>query len=470
MRQSIQRAAGLAALLVLTAGCAGSHLREWRDPLYLRHVATGDRQAESHDRITPRPADPGSQGEPPAISPDAALRIDDAIRYAVMNHPALRRQAYGVRAAAWREIQSRLSPNPSFAVEAEALGSDAGRGGETAFLLEQELVTSGKLAKTGAVAEADRLLAQSSFQEAVFGVATRVRGAFVAAVASEQRLISERELLSLADELLTSADAQVEAGAATEPDRLRAEVVREQAAIGLYAAESSAAAARRNLAATLGIDGALEATLVGDLMALPALPSREETLARALEQNTRIERALLAIERARRAHELARAQSIPNLRATLGPRYSDPERETTIDFGLGIEVPLFDRNQGEIAATTADRLAAGASLGAVRLELIGAVSQAWSSYESALFAVESYRSSLIPKAERTLDLTRQAYRAGKTDYLRLLDAQQTYVRSRIAYVDALEALHQAAAVLEGLMQSSLPWRDAGVANNMEGSK
>jgi len=80
-------------------------------------------------------------------------------------------------------------------------------------------------------------------------------------------------------------------------------------------------------------------------------------------------------------------------------------------------------------------------------------------YESARHTVEAYGSSLLPKAQRTLELTREAYRAGKTDYLRLLDAQQTLVRSRIAYIDALASLHEAAAILEGLMQRTAPWRD-----------
>ena len=460
MHQSIQRAVGFSALIILMTGCAGPRLREWDHPLYMRYVEAGDWKSESVHQSLRATTDGGLPGDSLAPTSYDTLRIDDAIRLAVMNHPVLRRQAYSVRAAAGREVQSRLYPNPSFVVEAEALGSDAGSGGETAFLIKQELVTSGKLEKAGAVAEVDRLMAQTSFRDAVFRVATRVKGDYVTALAAQQRLESERELLALAADLLTAADARVEAGAATEPDRLRAEVVREQATIDLQAAESAAEAARRNLATAMGIESALETDLDGNLMVLPDLPTREETLARVLEHNTRIEQARLTIDRARRAHELAQAQTTPNLTASFGPRYSDTDQETTFDLGLGLEVPLFDRNQGEIAATTAQRLAAGASLDSVRLELTEAVSMAWSSYETARFAVESYQTSLLPKAQRTLELNREAYRAGKTDYLRLLDAQQTYVRSRIAYVDALEALHQAAAIIEGLMQTSLPWRDA----------
>jgi len=388
------------------------------------------------------------------------LTLDEAVRFAVLNHPDLVRSASAVRAAGGRELQAGLYPNPAFNIDAEALGTEAGEGGETAFIVEQELVTAGKRRKAQAVAEADRLIRQAAFRGTEFEVATQVRRAFANASAAAERRAAQRALLDLATELLDAAEAQVEAGAVTEPDRLRAEVVREQAAIDLRTAENDAEAAKEALAVSLGLDGALEAALHHDLSTLPELPPREDAVKLVLAQNSDIEQARLAIERAGRAHKLAQAQAIPNVTVAAGPRYSDPDNETTLDVGLSIELPLFDRNQGEIAATLADRIGTGAQLGSVRLSLIEAVSEAWSAYESARHTVETYGSSLLPKAERTLDLTREAYRAGKIDYLRLLDAQQTLVRSRVVYIDALASLHEAAAILEGLMQRSAPWRDA----------
>ena len=61
-------------------------------------------------------------------------------------------------------------------------------------------------------------------------------------------------------------------------------------------------------------------------------------------------------------------------------------------------------------------------------------------------------------ADRSLDLTRQAYERGKADYLRLLDAQQVVVESRIAYVDAQQKLQEAAALLRELAQIDASWR------------
>jgi outer membrane protein, heavy metal efflux system len=465
MHRSTTRTLCATSLLAIATGCAKPAFMHWSDSPYARPGETDTRDGRSLSSSPDSTAEDSSPDDSSAIDPGSTLGLYGAIRFAMRSHPAILEQSFNVQAAVGRETQARLYPNPALSIDGESLGADAGDGGETAFLIEQEFVTAGKLKKAKAVAETDRFSAEAFLLATEFDVATRVTSAFIAVLAADQRLASERELLTLADELLASANAQVDAGAATEPDRLRAEVVREQTAIDLHTAESDAAAARRNLAAALGIDGTLDVELEGDLLTLPEVPSRIETVARVLDSNTRIEQARLAIERAKRVHILSRAQAIPSLVASIGPRYSDPNNETTFDVGLGMEIPIFDRNQGDIAAAMAERLAAGASLGALRLELIESVSIVWSSYESARYAVDAYQTSLLPKAELTLELTREAYRAGKTDYLRLLDAQQTYVRSRIASVDALEALHQASALIDGLTQDKTPWRNANGAQN-----
>jgi cobalt-zinc-cadmium efflux system outer membrane protein len=454
-------AAGLCAgAAILLSGCAAPLVDAWNDPLYRLVI-------DEPEGAAPAPAASADAPAAPAAEQPGRLTIADAVRIGITSHPELRRAGYGVRAAGGREAQAGRYPNPSIGFEIEALGSDAGRGGETTLLFEQEFPTAGKRRKARDVAEADRLIEQAAFRATAFEVATRVRIVFVRALAAERRLEAFESLATLADEVLAAAEARVAAGAATETDRLRAQVVQEQARLDAATARADADAARRALAAAMGLETTLESDLAGDLASPPVLPDQEETVALALDRNAEIERARFAIERAIRAHMLAKSQATPNIVAGIGPRYSDPDNETTLDVGVGIEIPLFDRNRGEIAARMAERIGAGAALSATRLRLIEAVAEAWASYRTARLSADAYGGSLLPKAERTLDLTEQAYRAGKADYLRLLDAQQTLVRSRVAHLDALAALHEAAATLEGLTQHTTPWADALGPNTSE---
>ena len=451
------RRTACAALLLQLIGCGGGRLSLLDDPLYER-VVDVDRFPGDSDRLsTTSPFKAGSAPVTVRLPDDGRLTLDQAIRIALLNHPDLRRSASAVRAASGRELQVGLYPNPKFAIEAESLGSDAGDGGETAFLFAQEIVMAGKRRKSQAVARADRYIQQAALRATAFAVMTRVRSAFSRAAAAEDRLTAERELLGLADELLDAAVRQVDAGAATETDRLRAQVVREQASIDFHAAETASQATRRSLASALGLDTPLTISIIMDLSLLPQLPDRDKTVELVLMHNADLKRARLAIERAGRAYELARSRAIPNIVATVGPRFSDIENETTLDAGFEVAIPIFDRNQGDIAVAIAQRIGAGATLRSVRLRLMERVAKARSAFETAHYAATQYSITLLPMAQRTLELTREAYRAGKTDYLRLLDAQQTFIRSRIAYIDALEALHESAAILEGLMQRDMPW-------------
>lgn len=442
---------------LLGAGCAGPMDRPWDDVVY---QSLRDRYADSDKRIAEIP--PHAQLDEPVAYLTAldALSVDDAVRIAIANTPSLRSAGYHVDVAAGRVIQAGLYPNPQFEFFAESLGAEAGKGGETNYLLSQELVLGGKLDRARDVAQADELAAKAAFVAEEFAVASRVTRSYFAAVAAQERLESRRQLIDLSQQLLDAANAQVDAGAATEPDRLRAEVVQAQAEIDLESARLDAHAALRSLASAIGIDGTVEIPLTDTPRSLPHFPSQEAVVAAALAANSRVSLARIAIERARSVHELAKAEAVPNLVASAGPRYSDPESETTLDLGVGMEIPLFDRNQGNIRAAMADRLSSAAQLREVQLQLIAEVSEAWAAYESARIATTRYQETLLPKAQQTLDLTRQAYERGSADYLRLLDAQQVVIESRIAYVDALYRLQAAAALLRELAQTDAPWRDS----------
>lgn len=440
-------------LLVELAGCAPQTGTVWDDPVYARLI-------ENYQDIDLNVA-PGDANDQPApgteaiLSAKEALSLGDAITITVANHPRLRTAGYAVRAAEGREVQARLGPNPGFGVEAEALGASEGESGETAYVLRQEFITAGKLDKAGRVAQADQLVSRAAFNATKHELIAGVKQAFYAVLAAERRVAARRELADLAAQLLQATEARVEAGAAIEPDRLRAQVAHEQARLALRTADAELEAARKTLSVAMGLDAPLAIPLAGDLESLLAFPSQADVLQRVLAWNSRLQAARHSRERARRAHELAKAEAWPNITAFAGPRYSDIDGESTLDAGVVLEIPLINRNQGAIAEALAERLRAGASLGQTQLELIEATSQAWIAYDLARTVVETYREVLLPKTRRTLELTERAYRSGKLDYLRLLDAQQVFVETNVIYLDALLGLHQAAAALESLMEIEL---------------
>ena len=372
-------------LIVVLAGCAASLTESWDDPLYVKIIQDySETDLAAGKRSSSQQNTPADQ---PVLAQLESLSFEDAIAVALANHPRLRAAAYDIRAAQGRETQARLGANPSFGVEAEGLGAAEGDGGESSYVLSQEFITADKLEKAGLMAKAERFQSQAEFLAIKSDFIAEVKQAFYGVLGGEKRVESRQRLADVSGQLLTSVNAQLAAGAAIEPDRLRAEVAYEQADLELRAAESQLDAARRTLMVKMGHDSPVTVPVEGDLEVVAELPQRDEILERVLARNSHLEAARLGIERARRAHELAKAQAWPNLTAFAGPRYSDIDGETTMDVGIEMAIPLFDRNQGAIAEALAGRLKAGTVLGQTQLQLIEATSEAWSVYETARHVV-----------------------------------------------------------------------------------
>ena len=53
--------------------------------------------------------------------------------------------------------------------------------------------------------------------------------------------------------------------------------------------------------------------------------------------------------------------------------------------------------------------------------------------------MKMYRDQSIPLAQGNLDLSREAYRAGRTSFLSVLEAQRLFLETRTAYVDASQS-------------------------------
>jgi len=86
----------------------------------------------------------------------------------------------------------------------------------------------------------------------------------------------------------------------------------------------------------------------------------------------------------------------------------------------------------------------------VRLALADQLAASFQQYQGLKSQVERLKQDILPRARENLDLTTQAYKLGRFDFLRVLNARQTYSQANLAYVDALTQLHKVAIEITGL--------------------
>jgi cobalt-zinc-cadmium efflux system outer membrane protein len=144
-----------------------------------------------------------------------------------------------------------------------------------------------------------------------------------------------------------------------------------------------------------------------------------------------------------------KAERIPDLVLDAGVDFNSPH-----DFRYGprsqlsIGLPLFSRNQGEIAQSLANERVLEAETAATERSVSARVEAAYYDLEAQRTQVRLYRDRLLPVARQLESLAEESYRAGKTNILTAIQAQQDVQIVESSYLQSLEHLQDLYAGLE----------------------
>ena len=120
-------------------------------------------------------------------------------------------------------------------------------------------------------------------------------------------------------------------------------------------------------------------------------------------------------------------------------------------FDIGIEIPIFNRQQGNLRAARAGvekmRLESDRTERAQRMRFAAA----WQRYEAAWATVVRYREDMLPAARQAFELYQRNFRSMQAEYPRVLMSQRTYFELQDEYSDALQDGWRAVAELESLL-------------------
>jgi cobalt-zinc-cadmium efflux system outer membrane protein len=382
------------------------------------------------------------------------LTLQRLLDLAAENSPELAAARARTDAARGQMIQAGLYPNPVAAPGVEELGNKEGSAGTPGIALEQEIVTAGKLRLARAAASYGLVAADWQATTRWFEVATKVRQAYYELLASRRAVETTRDAVRISQEGLEAARKLEKAGVRARPDVLRAQVEFDRDRIRLVQAEQDEQAARKLLAAAVGLPslppGPLEGTLDGAAPAYKYQTALETVLVRSSE----VQAAQAEIRKAEQLFFRAQAERIPNVRIGVRPGYSDVDKTALVNVSASVALPLFNRNQGNILSAEADLRRAIAAARTVELRLTERLATAFQRFDTAREQVEIYEKQILPNAGEALRLIRIGYENGdpKYDYTALLEAQRTLTQSQLLQVQARGELWRAASEIAGLLQ------------------
>lgn len=408
----------------------------------------------------PSTSNPAAEQQQPGAEPDllaeaatrTPLSLDELLSLARDHNPTLRAARAAIAQSAGHAKQAGMLPNPVIGYEGDQIRGGSYGGGEQGGFVEQTIPLGGKLGLRRDVyrqQERSDALALSAQQQAVEG---GIESSFYAALALQQEIDTRKQLNSIATDAAQTARQLANVGQADAPDVLQSEVEQEQTALDTLTAQRRYIAAFHQLTAAAGQPDLPLVRLAGDLNSAPAQPPSLDAI---LAQSPAVQRADQAIHVAEAQLRGAHREVIPDLTLRAGEQWNNelirqnPNTPTGAQSfaSASVDLPLWNRNQGNIAAAQAAVEQAQAEAQRVRLALRHSAAPLIEQYNIATAQSARYKSDLLPRAQRAYELYRDRYRQMAAAYPQVLVSQRTLFELQLSYARSLGELWQSAARL-----------------------
>ena len=423
-----------------------------------RVLLPGDKAAVEReiDRIYPElpplPAEPTVQPGPGG----KPYTLADLQRLAAENSPTLRQAAADVEAAKGAVIQAKTYPNPiaSYAQDPSNTNNTANVQGGS---LDQLIITGGKLKLGAAAAQKDLDNANLALKRARSDLATSVRNAYFTLLVDVETLVVTRALAQLSDEIYRLQIGLLKGAQAApyEPGALGAQTyinrLAYKQAIASYLYDWKA------LVATLGLAQLPLSQIAGEVDRFIPYYDYDAVRAHVLQNHTDVQTARNVVEKAQYLLKLAQVTPvIPNLDVNLfmGRDFSNPPHGTYQSVALGFLAPIWDQNKGNIIFAQGSLIRAGEESHRVEVTLTNNLALAYEGYRNNLYAMESYRRTILPELVRYY---RGVYERRQIDpssaFGDLVFAQQNLSTNVAAYVDLLQSLWTSVVSVADFLQT-----------------
>ena len=371
------------------------------------------------------------------------ITLEELQQMALQNNPTFAQSAANIQAAEGRKKQSGLYPNPTVGYQGEQIRGGSFHGGEQGFFVQQDIVMGGKLGLNRKIFDQELKQAQTEGEEQKLRVVTNVRVSYIQALAAQQTLELRQNLSKLADDAVETSHQLANVGQADAPDVLESEVEAQQAQLAVTMAEKNQQRVWKALAAVLGNPRLPLMKLEGKLEDTPPV-NADELVEKIVNESPAVRIAELGVKRAEAALARAKREPIPDLQLRGGMQQNGELLANGRAVGLqgfagvGVRIPIFDRNQGNIAGAKADEERAKREVERVKLVLRERAASVVQNYTFSQTAVERYKSQMIPRAQKAYEMYTQKYQEMAAAYPQVLIAQRTVMQLEVSYITALE--------------------------------
>jgi cobalt-zinc-cadmium efflux system outer membrane protein len=272
---------------------------------------------------------------------------------------------------------------------------------------------------------------------------------FIGVQLAQSTLELAQQDLSSFQNTVDISQRQFDSGGISENDFLKIKLQLLQFQQDVQQASLAKAQALSDLRQQLGYESVpSEYDVAGTFDYLPLTIKIEDLQMKALDNRPDLRAALLGITAAGSQYELAKANGKQDV--SVSGNYSHAGGLSVVTFSVSVPLPIFDRNQGNIAQTHAAITQAKEQQLAARGQVLTDVRDAYEGVLEGDRVVQYFRSGYLDVSQKNRDISEYAYRRGAATLLDFLDAERSYRATQLAYRQAVAAYLQA---LEQLRQA-----------------
>jgi len=436
----------------LPSGLPGSDAPPVRTPTVPPNASPTEREQALKAAYPTLP--PVAESKVPAGQP---LTLSALQQMAASTNPNFRKAQADAEAAYGAMVQAGLYPNPTVGYQSDQnkpWATPVGNPGQQGAFINQVIKTAHKLSLAQQVAGYDYLNALVAARRTQVDITGQIRTAYFALLVAQQSVEINRSLVALADEVYLLQRKQVQAGEAAryEPLQLFAQAL--QARSSLTQAEANVRSAWRQLAASLG-----QPTLAPQPIAGRADAAVPEFVLEHLQKQIQDLHTDLLTARNKQLQAEANLQlqeviPIPDIQTNITLQRDTADRTMQFGVQLGIALPLYDRNQGNIRQAQAQIASASDAIPATENDLLSKLAEAMSRYEANKVTAVSYRDLVLPNLARAYKAMIRRYQVepDKVGFNDIIVAQQNLATSLQTYLSSLDAQWKAVVDVANISQ------------------
>jgi cobalt-zinc-cadmium efflux system outer membrane protein len=389
------------------------------------------------------------------------ITLDEAIQMALQHNHSILAVRTTIQQSEASEITANVRPNPSlFATWAylplfssSNQNQDYLQNGTEGDLGLTYLIERGKKRQHRLQAARDttaqtRSMVADNERSLTFSVATQ----FVGVQLAESTLDIATQDLKSFQQTVELGELRYKSGAISEDDYLKIKLQLLQFETDVQQAQLARVQALSDLRQLLGYESvSADYDVAGPFDYEGVKGNLEDFQLKAMQNRPDLRAAQQGVTAAKSQYELQRAVGKQDV--TVSGNYSHVSGINTATFGATIPLPIFDRNQGEIARTRYAITQAEEQEKSASGQVMTDVHDAYEALRQSEKVVRLYRSGYLDVGQKDRDISEYAYKRGAVSLLDFLDAERSYRTTQVAYRQglasyllALEQLREAVGV------------------------